>query len=306
MKKRISKLITLVISLILINCVIWTNTNTGSVSANKRVVNQENVNTANTTVPIPGELSEKNNVVFTKDGGKGLVAAFKEQDGATGHSVYSFNTLTGEVIDRLDTLNFSLVTPTKLTISNDDVLVISALSSLPDEVDFIIVPINADGSFARDRQVNLAFRVPVTEDEQILPNEISLSADGSYGIYSNKTNIFVFSTTSGQIISSKQIVLEGDLGKSNRIESFTYDQQNGHLALIHQQNGQYFILVYTLALDGQLQLERRIRLPKREVIGYGSKLAFDELGTKVYLVSSNLGQLSAYDIASANLVFSRK
>ncbi|KAF0238281.1 MAG: hypothetical protein FD167_4427, partial [bacterium] len=124
-------------------------------------------------------------------------------------------------------------------------------------------------------------------------------------IYSNKTSVFVFSITSGQVITTEQIILESNLSSTNRIEGFTYDANNGRLALVHQQNESYFILIYTLAPEGNLQFERRIRLPRREIIGYGSKLAFDELGSKVYLVSANLGQFSAYDIASGDLVFKK-
>src|SRR6185503_19641235 len=112
--------------------------------------------------------------------------------------------------------------------------------------------------------------VPMREDEQTLPDEVGMTADGKFGIYSNKTSIFVFATATGQIFGYEQIIKESDFSPENIIESLTYDPVSNRLGLIERQEGRFQVLVYSITEDGQLHFENRIKLPKQEILGFGS------------------------------------
>src|SRR5438552_3990056 len=80
------------------------------------------------SVQLPGELSEVNNVVFTQDGKFGLVATYFEMDGAGGHSIYSFDSVSGSLLSKFDTFPTGTF-PTKLTLSSNNTIIVSAKST---------------------------------------------------------------------------------------------------------------------------------------------------------------------------------
>ncbi|MDW8413832.1 MAG: hypothetical protein RMM17_14255 [Acidobacteriota bacterium] len=238
-----------------------------------------------------GSLSKSNNIVFSEDGSVGYVAAYKEVDGQPGHSVYSFDTSSGNIISRLDTLP-SGIYPTRLELSRSGTLLVSARAVEDNGAAFVIVP-TANGLFDESRRVTLSIAVPKLESEESIPDKVAITSDGLYGIYSNKVALIMFSLKTGQVLFYEELVGAGEYAVDHKIQSLSCDLVRNRVAVVLRRAEEYKLLIYTVQ-DATLAFERILTLP--EPMSEGSTVAIS--ATKVTLAFSGTGNVVSYEIAT--------
>src|SRR5262249_24912231 len=75
-----------------------------------------------TVVSIPGQLQASNNVAFCNEGLYGFIAPCSKADGTAGDQIYSFNAVTGDVVDQ----RYVPFSPTTVTVDkNSDAMVVA-------------------------------------------------------------------------------------------------------------------------------------------------------------------------------------
>jgi len=258
-------------------------------------------------VSLPGQIQVNNNVVFSTNGQYGFVATYRRPDGTSDNEVYSFSTSTGQIVDSKQ-VAFS---PTAIARDRFGTMVVagSAITSSP-TAELHIVQTDEQGRFFPDSCVS-NISVPMTGFGDFMPSQVAIS-DLGYGIFSNKANIYVFSTKNtfnhvcGEIINVSEIITPENYRTNNQLINIDFSKNNNTLSVIWRKSNETFsILLYKLALDGTLspiavnpanQIVNEVVLPPGEIIAKGSNVAFDDTDSEIYFVSSSTGTIYSYKI----------
>ncbi|MEW6732462.1 MAG: hypothetical protein AB1489_14125 [Acidobacteriota bacterium] len=260
-------------------------------------------------VNIPGQLEASNNVVFNRDGRYGFIASNRQSDGTMGDQLYAFDSTSGEIIDRRQTV-FS---PTGITIDkfSSTIVVSGSITEPTPHAQLFILSANDQGKF-NEATGMVSVEVPMAKEGDWIPDQVALSNNG-YAIFSNKSSLFVFSTINGpsqslgQIVDVTKVIPAESYSNENRLINIDFDANSNTLAVLWQRSRfQSSILLYRLdAATGKLfpldinvngSRANEIVLPEDDVFAPGTNIAFNESASELYITSSLKGILYDYSI----------
>src|SRR5262249_16894339 len=192
-----------------------------------------------------------NNVAFCNEGLYGFIAPYSKADGTAGDQIYSFNAVTGDVVDQ----RYVPFSPTTVTVDkNSDAMVVAGslnYNSQSTVAQLYILQADQFGRFG-DNPSLVSVDVPMSGYNDWIPNQVVMTGSG-YAIFSNKQALYVFSTVDGddihrgQILDVEQLIPSESYSTTICLLNVDFEPNNGLLSVVRQNGNESFsILFYIL------------------------------------------------------------